>query len=139
MNSYRKKPVVIEALQLRADTIKECLQFVGADNILGGGHEYLEIMTLEGPIRARLGDWIICGVKGEFYPCKPDIFEATYEPAEMAEHECQGCGIAVYLRTEEHCWPEDPRLQLCHSCLVHALAPALEIIHRLENPRKEEA
>lgn len=40
----------------------------------------LIIPTLEGEMRADLGDWIICGVKGEFYPCKPDIFDATYEP-----------------------------------------------------------
>lgn len=44
--------------------------------------EHLEIRTLEGTMRADVGDWIIKGVQGEFYPCKPDIFEATYEPAE---------------------------------------------------------
>lgn len=40
----------------------------------------IDLSTLEGTMRANLGDWIIKGVKGEFYPCKPDIFEATYEP-----------------------------------------------------------
>lgn len=48
------------------------------ESFLGG----LEILTLEGKMTADVGDWIIRGVKGEFYPCKPDIFEATYEPAE---------------------------------------------------------
>lgn len=47
----------------------------------GGGFD-LEIRTLEGVMKADLGDWIICGVKGEFYPCKPDVFAATYEAAE---------------------------------------------------------
>ena len=44
--------------------------------------EWVAIPTLEGTMRAEIGDWIIRGVKGEFYPCKPDIFEATYEPAD---------------------------------------------------------
>lgn len=43
--------------------------------------EHIAIDTLEGTMRADIGDWIIRGVKGEFYPCKPDIFEATYDPA----------------------------------------------------------
>jgi hypothetical protein len=41
----------------------------------------LNIETLEGTMRADVGDWLICGVKGELYPCKPDVFNATYEPA----------------------------------------------------------
>lgn len=58
---YRKKPVVIEAYQTDTEVV---------------------IQTLEGTMRANPGDWIITGVKGEKYPCKPDIFEATYERAE---------------------------------------------------------
>lgn len=46
------------------------------------GLSVIDIHTLEGVMRAELGDWIICGVKGELYPCKPDIFEATYEVTE---------------------------------------------------------
>lgn len=83
---YRKKPVVIEAVQfLNGDgrsTIKECLDFVSnkADLIeLCNENHVLVIRTLEGEITASDGDFIIKGVKGEFYPCKPDIFEATYE------------------------------------------------------------
>lgn len=78
MSKFRKKPVVIEAVRLTPLSIAEVEEFVGGD--LGrhpdGG---LVIATLEGAMRASVGDWIIRGVKGEFYPCKPDIFDATYE------------------------------------------------------------
>jgi hypothetical protein len=54
----------------------------GVKTIIGVNHpSAIEIVTLEGTMRADVDDWIICGVKGELYPCKPDIFEATYEPA----------------------------------------------------------
>ena len=56
---FRKKPIVIEAYQTKEDRI---------------------IQTLEGPLRAAPGDWIITGIRGEQYPCKPDVFEKTYEP-----------------------------------------------------------
>ena len=83
MPKFRKKPVVIEALQLTKDSRQECLNFGGA-SISEAGEMYetgsLLIETLEGNMLVRLGDWIIKGVKGEFYPCKADIFEATYEP-----------------------------------------------------------
>lgn len=54
------------------------------DKTYTGGPLVIEIETLEGTMRAEPGDWIIRGVKGEFYPCKPDIFEATYETAVLA-------------------------------------------------------
>jgi hypothetical protein len=80
---FRKKPVVIEAVQwtglnqLEIDSFVSCGKYgYGSDGNTG---EYL-IETLEGVMRASAGDWIIRGVKGEFYPCKPDIFTATYEP-----------------------------------------------------------
>ncbi len=80
---FRKKPVVIEAVQYRGEreNFNEVRDFVDsrlALNHLGNGK--LGIPTLEGIIEASPGDWIIRGVKGEFYPCKPDIFAATYEP-----------------------------------------------------------
>jgi hypothetical protein len=50
------------------------------------GPAFMLIETLEGVMRAEVGDWIIRGVKGEFYPCKPDIFAATYEPVDESEH-----------------------------------------------------
>ena len=56
---FRKKPIVIEAYQTDEEMI---------------------ILTLEGPLRAAPGDWIITGIRGEQYPCKPDVFEKTYEP-----------------------------------------------------------
>jgi hypothetical protein len=96
---FRKKPVVIEAIQFKLvkeipckfGTAKEyneseIASFIG--NVVHTVHEpngtpegniYFEIETLEGTMKANLGDYIIKGVQGEFYPCKPDIFKATYE------------------------------------------------------------
>lgn len=81
MPQFRKKPVVIEAVQFTGDNLDELREFVPAewrDNRVG---QPLGIRTLEGVMTVSAGDWIIKGVKGEYYPCKPDIFEATYEPA----------------------------------------------------------
>lgn len=72
---YRKKPVVIEAEQFVNTNPINWRLWCGAEDY--GNH--LIIHTLEGDHRADLGDYIIKGVKGEFYPCKPDIFEMTYE------------------------------------------------------------
>ena len=76
---FRKKPVVIEAVQFTGN-FDEIEQFVGGDANFTNGK--LVIATLEGALHASRNDWIIKGVKGEFYPCKPDIFEATYEAVE---------------------------------------------------------
>ena len=83
---YRKKPVVIEAVQWTGDNFEEIQKMlINADEnrvIMPHPNEdedSLLIATLEGEMRADKGDYIIKGVKGEFYPCKPDIFEATYE------------------------------------------------------------
>jgi len=84
---FRKKPVVIEAAQWTgtADSYREVLGFVGDRAAFNGEKNppTWEITTLEGVMTANQGDWIIRGVKGELYPCKPDIFEATYEAAEQ--------------------------------------------------------
>jgi hypothetical protein len=77
MPQFRKKPVVIEAVQYRSDSPREAIDFLPKGRAY---KDHLEIPTLEGTMRANDGDWIIKGIKGEFYPCKPDIFEATYEP-----------------------------------------------------------
>lgn len=86
--SYRKKPVVIEAIQWTGDNIIDVVQFVQPEKLNNKDPESLkeyfrnrgyEINTLEGVMTADIGDYIIKGIKGEFYPCKPDIFEATYE------------------------------------------------------------
>lgn len=82
---YRKKPVVIEAIQFidNADRIMEIHEFLGGDtmriNYEDKYNPYIKIETLEGTMKASVGDYIIKGVNGEFYPCKPDIFEKTYE------------------------------------------------------------
>lgn len=77
---FRKKPVVIEAIRWTGKNLNEIFSFTGSEAITNDFMEnYLEIETLEGVMKASKGDWIIKGVKGEFYPCKPDIFEATYE------------------------------------------------------------
>lgn len=82
---YRKKPVIIEAIQFEdnSDRIIEIHEFMGGDTIRVNyedkNNPYLKIETLEGTMKASVGDYIIKGVNGEFYPCKPDIFEKTYE------------------------------------------------------------
>lgn len=87
MPRYRKKPVVIEARHLTPETFDETLWWINTNG--GDAHRnvrvrdtaiVLVIETLEGEMAAQIGDWIIRGVQGEFYPCKPDIFAATYEP-----------------------------------------------------------
>ena len=81
---YRKKPVVIDAVQITTFNDDELLAFLNEHVVpfeMVGDHS-LVIHTLEGDMRADPQDWIIKGVKGEFYPCKPDIFEATYEAVE---------------------------------------------------------
>lgn len=93
---FRKKPIVIEAMKtdgttatankIRAwshDVLKDHWTHDG--NLVGENKPTVafNIPTLEGTMLAEPGDWIIRGIKGEFYPCKPDIFEATYEPVEM--------------------------------------------------------
>jgi len=78
MAQYRKKPVVIEAIQLVDENLVQLLEFCG-DKIKSHPMIGVVIETLEGDMLASKGDYIIKGVKGEFYPCKPDIFEMTYE------------------------------------------------------------
>lgn len=91
MPKYRKKPVVVEAVRWTGSNLEEIRNFVGSDLI----EECVELFdikrtlkemlvdiaidTLEGTMRVDYGDYIIKGVKGEFYPCKSDIFLATYE------------------------------------------------------------
>jgi hypothetical protein len=79
MSYYRKKPVVIEAVQFVDGNLLECRDFVGSDFITKDWRYYIH--TLEGNMEVSVGDFIIKGVQGEFYPCKPDIFEATYDRA----------------------------------------------------------
>lgn len=87
MSKFRKKPVVIEAFQYRTDGPTPVPEWM--TDAMSRGDAYwtsitapspLAIKTLEGVMTAQPGDYIIKGVQGEIYPCKPDIFEATYEP-----------------------------------------------------------
>lgn len=95
MPKFRKKPVIIEAVQFDGRNFTEILLFMGKDESkvkcsappqqmeydkdIPDEAYYMIIPTLEGDHKAQRNDWIIKGVKGEFYPCKPDIFEQTYE------------------------------------------------------------
>ena len=85
MPKYRKKPVVIDAWQLTKENVDTAIPEwlkLDAVHIFNGGLLFAEIVTLEGVMQASEGDYIIKGAQGEFYPCKPDIFNATYELAE---------------------------------------------------------
>lgn len=95
MAKYRKKPVIIEAVQFKVGAEVPALKFIGIDqpglhfeNDIAVFHCWrqdcssLKIKTLEGVMAVSDGDYIIKGVNGEFYPCKPDIFEKTYEKVE---------------------------------------------------------
>lgn len=77
---FRKRPVEIEAVQYDGTNGGEISEFVGESYV--DGLRIPAITTLEGDMRIARGDWIIRGVQGEFYPCKSDIFEQTYEKVE---------------------------------------------------------
>ncbi len=93
MSKFRKKPVVIDAIQWGGDNWADVSWFLidaqaGYTFDRGPGQAdrdaALSVNTLEGSMRVSLGDWVIRGVQNECYPCKPDIFEQTYEPVEEA-------------------------------------------------------
>lgn len=82
MKKYRKKPVVIEAALYTGHNGEQLASWCGGSTrgvALPPEEQEIAIQTLEGEMRATVGDYIIKGVKGEFYPCKPDIFEASYD------------------------------------------------------------
>ena len=86
----KNKPVVVEAVQWHGFHAKQefdekpdwLTEALGKTILYFGTPDKLDFVTLEGKIYADVGDWIIRGVKGELYPCKPDIFKETYEPAD---------------------------------------------------------
>ena len=88
MSKFRKKPIVIEAMQVPmsvypqhlTDELSKFMNAKDGRSWYGKPNGDIVIHTLEGDMTAQPGDWIIRGIKGELYPCKPDIFEATYEP-----------------------------------------------------------
>ena len=78
---YTKKPITIDAIQWTGDNYVQIAQFCDKayyDTVL-------KIQTLEGTMKTTIGDFIIKGIKGEFYPCKPDIFEMTYDKVEPTD------------------------------------------------------
>jgi hypothetical protein len=89
-SKYRKKPIEVEAIRWTGNNFLHITKFLGLHGPATGWaweqaespeeRERLKIFTLNGPVWVPPGDWIIKGVQGEFYPCKPDIFEQTYEP-----------------------------------------------------------
>ena len=88
---FKKKIIVIDAYQLIPENVEQIIEWstnerpiviISHDEAVEG-ISYAEITTLEGVMKANYGDWIIKGVKGEVYPCKPDIFEQTYEPIDL--------------------------------------------------------
>ena len=84
---YRKKPVVIEAMQYTGDNRFALMGWVHDEGLPPTVWRFEKgrflIETREGDMEVSAGDWVICGVKGEYYPCKPDIFAATYDPVAL--------------------------------------------------------
>ena len=82
---FTKKPVVIEAVQWTGENLRECLDFLG-DSSAGtsgkGKCESIGVATLEGCLDAVVGDWIVKDAEGQFYPRKPDVFQATHDAIE---------------------------------------------------------
>lgn len=120
---FTKKPVTINAIQRDGKNLYEVISFTQgppdtrSERAQMAWHDYaslvdrdgLQIHTLEGKMLANVGDWIIRGVKGEHYPCKPDIFAATYEPAAAAQAEVQAEPVAnCYSDDDGDTWRDCP-------------------------------
>ena len=103
MTKYRKKPVVVEAVQYTGDNHAEACEFLGADHI-GTTEAGVFIRTIEGEMRAPIGHWLIRGVKGEHYGCAPDVFAATYEPADSPT------GRTTFDWEDRTTWPPEDEL-----------------------------
>lgn len=84
IKSYTKRPVTIQALLFDGDNFGQCEQFIGKENY-DSTLKYPNIKTLEGTMEVSKGDYIIKGIEGEFYPCKPEIFKKSYSPAGGAQ------------------------------------------------------
>lgn len=119
---FRKKPVVIDAIRYTGDNIEEVWEVFSAELISGpilcdccDNDSSAHIETLEGTMECSPGDWIIRGVQGELYPCKPDIFEATYEPAEPEIHDlfCDRLNLVTLIETDKPSVYKTERLCVC--------------------------
>ncbi len=82
---YRKRPVVIEAYQITEDNVDSLAEWCDGQVVDFAGEPRIQIATLEGPLYGPPGWWIIKGVKGEFYPCDPEVFEQTYDKVDDDE------------------------------------------------------
>lgn len=112
MRTYVKKPVEVQAVEWNGDNdVYDFLHKWSNSTIIRQTRNVLSIATLEGVMEVRIGDYVIRGVKGEFYPCKPDIFELTYQLPDW-EKERDG-----------DMWPELPK---CVNCGEH---------HAVDDPR----
>ena len=89
MAMYRKRPVVVEAHQFTKFFLRDAPKHFTEKVCFGNCRDKDHIHTLEGAMDLTPGDWLIRGVAGEFYPCKPDIFAATYEDAETTPKESE--------------------------------------------------
>lgn len=79
VKKYVKKPIVIEALKIEWGSRKtDLLDFAGMENVYQNEFGEVFIKTLEGNMKVSVGDYVIKGIEGEFYPCKPNIFKKTY-------------------------------------------------------------
>lgn len=114
MTRYTKKPVTVEAVQWTGDNYEEMRHFLPFD-VRRFDTDGLHIRTLEGDLYAAPGDYIIKGVKGEFYPCKPDIFKQTYSPAE-ASVQPKNCPFCNAPGTDVHIVQGNPRYCKCYVC-----------------------
>ena len=87
IKTYIKRPVAVQAVQWTGENLLEICNFTGrcGGELMKDGELYIE--TLEGTHHASVGDYIIRGVKGEFYPCKPDVFELTYQESILSYKE----------------------------------------------------
>jgi hypothetical protein len=135
---YRKKPVVIEAMQftgfIHGDLLPQDLAVFLEDAVLSYSKGGLQIHTLEGDEHiASIGDWIIKGVKGEFYPCKPDIFEATYELASKPNSE-----IASAVKDGKKELMEKIKAEMFRSVKTKQISQFKRVIENVEQSLRQE-
>ena len=112
---YKKRPVVIEAVRWTGKNLAELRKMDGFEEVHLCFNGKLSILTLEGIVDASVGDYIIRGVNGEFYPCKPDIFAKTYEPVVNVG----GKPVGVYIHGVEMPKEKAASLIICSSGKVY--------------------
>lgn len=153
---YTKKPVTVEAIQYTGANLREVLDFTGKHPRWGEWFKSFEdyeahvcsdrgafkVLTLEGTMEALPGDWIIRGVKGEHYPCKPDIFAATYTRADLCASGQQVRALTLsdlqaahVARQYEWCPDQKPDLSFRGNELGGECGEAQNVIKKLERER----